>query len=199
MQRSLKMPKKGSKDLTNEQKNAMVVQSQYNNHAKLMEMFRVSKSTVKRILRLGREQLAAGAQQIAAGAQVPSFVSPKKGKSGRKIGLTDEMKTRIQALNFFHKGELSVRAFAREYFIAHGTLMTKTTVASYFKVMNSSLRSSYAKPLLTNEHKARRIEFVIGNMIHNGHGSYEFGHANKRTAHHYSAGWGGTSHRSWYC
>ena len=136
------MPKKGSKDLTNEQKNAMVVESQYNNHAKLMKMFRVSKSTVKRILRLDREQLAAGAQQIAAGAQVPSFVSLKKGKSGRKIGLTDEMKTRIQALNFFHKGELSVRAFAREYFIAHETLMTKTTVASYFKVMNSSLRSS---------------------------------------------------------
>ena len=72
------------------------------------------------------------------------------------------------------KGELTTREMAvtyeREFLIS----MHFTTMQKYWTVMEGTTKSSYIKPLLSIQQRINRLDFVLGKLVHEGHGVYVF-------------------------
>jgi hypothetical protein len=89
-------------------------------------------------------------------------LKPKR-RCGVPSLLTDEKRTIIHDVNFNAGGKLSIRALKRELQIS-GVLASKSSVQRWCVSMEEKLTTEYVKPMLTLEHKMRRLAFICSEV-----------------------------------
>lgn len=118
------------------------------------KQFGVSISTVKRIMEEGRIQ----------NPNEVSFASKKVGVVGKKRKVTDEELNKIKELNKTHKKD-TVDDFSLEVSNMLGRYVPPSTLQDWMhKYLGCISKCCKPKPSLTEEHKIRRMEWVL-NMI----------------------------------
>jgi hypothetical protein len=78
----------------------------------------------------------------------------------------------ILEFNFMQGYWLNIRNFTERVNALYGTTFAFSTMQKYTKQMDSVLRHSFVKPLLQENHKNRRLEFVLNRLEYVGNGEY---------------------------
>jgi hypothetical protein len=105
-------------------------------------------------------------QVNANGYMNVSLAPMKKGRVGRKNGLTNALRRRIHRKNTVTKGRLPIRTMALQLGIGRNRLFR------YMKIMSNRYKRSWLRPKLTEDQRMQRIRFIT--KLRNGPRSMEF-------------------------
>ena len=170
--------RKTSPDLSLAQKWSIICWSmKYHDHDKLRifdgglttisERFSVSRSTIKQILAEYRNKLA--------NDEIFPDLEPKSKKvCGVKLKLTDEMRENIVNLHFLTEGASPLDLFVEQYETEFGVVISRSAMERYLAELGASTKRIYLAPSLSDKQRCKRLEFILGLIIHNGHGVYSF-------------------------
>ena len=142
---------------------------------------RLAKNSLKLLIkRFGCSETSIGRvlseydRQLADGAIIPDLTPSNRDSCHSPSGLTDEVRINIYDIHEMSKGKYTIREMAVAYEREFGVVIHFSTMQKYWSLMEGNIRSSYIKPKLQTQQQINRLNFVLGKIVHAGHGVYEF-------------------------
>jgi hypothetical protein len=110
--------------------------------------------------------------QIKEDIAVPDLTPKNKLNCEPHSSLTDELRECILVFNSTTGFWRPIRNFTEVFNSTYGRDISITTMHRYTKSMGSVLRNSFVKPLLNDDHKIRRLQFVLDRLEPTTEGNY---------------------------
>jgi hypothetical protein len=110
--------------------------------------------------------------QVKKDIAFPNLAPSKELKRGPTSDLTEGLKECILEFNSTTGFWRPIRNFTEVFNHTYGRNISVSTMHRYTKSMGSILRNSFVKPLLNDDHKIRRLQFVLNRLEPTTDGNY---------------------------